>query len=559
MDTSKKLAITIAGAVSLGSYEAGVLYEVLDAIRQHNQNPATAAEDRIIVDVLTGASAGGMTAIILAQKLLYSADEFKDAYDNPLYNTWVKRISLAGLQDPGDDEPAMQSIFSSDLIKTISEEALMSRYAAPPAPAPILHAAAGDRMHVGVALTNLNGVAYGYPVTPGDKFTYVDYGDQMTRRVAGPDCDSATFWEPLRQAAVACGAFPFAFRTEDVQRSAKAERDDYGSGNREPWDHDPATFTYSDGGILQNQPLGMAKNLVDMIDQHLHQERRFYLFVSPHAKDPEANDSFHAANADYLRLLERLIDVIMGQAGFQDWVTAKEVNERVRLLDDRARGLKDAMIHGAIDVPSLAKTATSLLGLFFAGPILPQPGATGAETLDAAENRIADQYKDEINELGAGSNRANAFRDAVLAFETAAGLGARDQMTIYGITAKSTELAGSGLQAFLGFFDQQFRDHDYDVGRRKACAVLTSPDLAAPGALGPINYTGSEIHPIDARFDGLKMCQVPHSDLQRFKEGARKRLNQMLRELWGPYLALPAIPGSDLILDSLLNHVISRL
>jgi hypothetical protein len=33
---SKKLAIAISGAVSLGSYEAGVLYEVVDAISQHN-------------------------------------------------------------------------------------------------------------------------------------------------------------------------------------------------------------------------------------------------------------------------------------------------------------------------------------------------------------------------------------------------------------------------------------------------------------------------------------------------------------------------------------------
>lgn len=34
----KRLAITIAGAVSLGSYEAGVLWEVLEAVRQHNQD-----------------------------------------------------------------------------------------------------------------------------------------------------------------------------------------------------------------------------------------------------------------------------------------------------------------------------------------------------------------------------------------------------------------------------------------------------------------------------------------------------------------------------------------
>ena len=55
----KRLAITIAGAVSLGSYEAGVLYEVLDAIHQHNCVPGTPDEERIEIDVLTGASAGG--------------------------------------------------------------------------------------------------------------------------------------------------------------------------------------------------------------------------------------------------------------------------------------------------------------------------------------------------------------------------------------------------------------------------------------------------------------------------------------------------------------------
>ena len=56
---SKKLAITVAGAVSLGSYEAGVLYEVVTAIGAHNDHPATKAkpEESIEIDVLTGASA----------------------------------------------------------------------------------------------------------------------------------------------------------------------------------------------------------------------------------------------------------------------------------------------------------------------------------------------------------------------------------------------------------------------------------------------------------------------------------------------------------------------
>jgi|ERR1022692_2243467 hypothetical protein len=554
----KKLAITIAGAVSLGSYEAGVLYEVLDAIHQHNNDPATTDNDRVMIDVLTGASAGGMTAIILAQKLLYSAGEFQGPYDNPLYNLWVKRINLTGLQATEDNEPALQSLFSSNLIETISEEALKARYATPPPPPAVRHVGVGDEIRVGVALTNLNGVGYGYPITPSGKFAYIDYGDQLTRHVVASSCDTGDFWEPLRGAAVACGAFPVAFRAQDLQRSAKNEPDDYTGENLEPWDHDPTTFTYSDGGILQNQPLGMAKNLVDLIDLHMDQERRFYLFVSPHAKDPMANDTFRAANADYLQLFRRLIDLVVGQAGFQDWITAKGVNQRIAVLDTRATDLKTAILGGSIDVASLAKTADSILTLFFKNGEHFPPGATKPETLIEARARIASQYKEEMTDLGETSPRALAFRDAVLAFETAAGLGARDHMTIYGITATESELAGAGLQAFLGFFDQRFRDHDYDVGRMHARNVLTDPALSQSGAIGPLRYTGSDIHPIDSRLDGLKLRNVPIADLQAFKTGMRKRVNQMLRELWGPYLSLPAMPEVDLILDSALNYIISR-
>jgi predicted acylesterase/phospholipase RssA len=112
----KRLAITIAGAVSLGSYEAGVLYEVLDAIHQHNTAKGVTDDEKILIDVMTGASAGAMTAAIVAQKMLYSANEFRDPYDNPLYNVWVKQINLEGLLDTVDEatgevEPALRSIF----------------------------------------------------------------------------------------------------------------------------------------------------------------------------------------------------------------------------------------------------------------------------------------------------------------------------------------------------------------------------------------------------------------------------------------------------------------
>jgi hypothetical protein len=54
-------------------YEAGVLYEVVNAIRQHNSQPDTKPEERIEIDLLTGASAGGMIATIAARKLMFEA------------------------------------------------------------------------------------------------------------------------------------------------------------------------------------------------------------------------------------------------------------------------------------------------------------------------------------------------------------------------------------------------------------------------------------------------------------------------------------------------------
>ena len=49
-----RVAMAISGAVSLGSYEAGCVYELLNAFKEHNANPQNTP---IEIDVLTGASA----------------------------------------------------------------------------------------------------------------------------------------------------------------------------------------------------------------------------------------------------------------------------------------------------------------------------------------------------------------------------------------------------------------------------------------------------------------------------------------------------------------------
>ncbi len=230
----KYLALTIAGAVSLGSYEAGATYEILDAIRQHNEDPATIANgDFIRIDVLTGASAGGMTAAILAQKLLFAKNAFvgpngaSSPYDNPLYNTWVKGIDLQGLLDSvdkplPDGDPALLSLLSSNLIESIAKNIIGQTDSTGRIP---LDGGAhnaidpGRGMRLGLALTNLNGVNYQYTMLGGQPFCYTEFCDAMLRLLPVNDRSFAP-WQEIGEAAVASGAFPIAFRTKDLSRRA---------------------------------------------------------------------------------------------------------------------------------------------------------------------------------------------------------------------------------------------------------------------------------------------------------------------------------------------------
>ena len=568
---AKYLAITIAGAVSLGSYEAGATYEILDAIRQHNEHPETIANgDFIRVDVLTGASAGGMTASILAQKLLFAKNAFVAAdgkspspYDNPLYNTWVQGIDLKELVDAIDEplpdgDPAALSLLSSNLIKKIAKDMLGQTDSTGQIP---LSGGAHNAIdpvrgiRLGLALTNLNGVNYQYTMFGGDPFCYTDFSDQMLRVLPVND-RSFGRWNEISEAAVACGAFPIAFRTKDLSRT----RTDYlPSDTLVRFPTDPYHFTYTDGGVLQNQPLGMAKNLVDANDNHLENDNRFYLFVSPSPMDGRQKLDLHEADINMIQITKRLFEIYTGQSTFRDWIQAQEINREIEILDQRAAGLAQALQSGQIDPVALTDASKQILALLYGT-------AASGETQADAMNRLCVQYAKEIGTPGSadglggpGSVKGNAFLCGILALEKAANLGERDRMQIYGIVTKGGYLAGAGVFAFLGFFDLRYRDHDYDWGRTVAQRLIANPAFNECGQLGPIRYTPASIRPIDATLTGLRLNQVPKSDVATLKDGLTARFNEILKDsLANPLERYPAQLGADLILKVIIDWEFSR-
>jgi hypothetical protein len=424
-----------------------------------------------------------------------------------------------------------------------------------------------------LALTNINGVNYGYTMFGGDEFQYTDFSDQMLRAFKVGDRSFAP-WQEISQAAIACGAFPFAFRTKTLLR----QRKDYlppvplglpptpepaavagSSPTLEPWPQNAQSieFTYSDGGVLQNQPLGMAKNLVDLNDNHLGNDNRFYLFVSPSPMEGKQELQLNETNTTMAHMGGRLIDIYMGQAVFRDWIEVQDLNDKIALLNERAWGLAQALKSGDLNAASLGTVSQQVLDLLY-------PAAPTSEARTAAQlqdkNRLRRQYSGQPNYLaGLDEAQIDAFLNGVLTLERAANLGDHDEMQVYGIVTQSTKLAGAGISAFVGFLDQVFRDHDYDWGRSVAQTLLANPKFNEPGQLGPIRYTPAAIRPINTQLDGLLLNDIPEQDVERLKAALTRRVNQLVHdEVPGSIAGFVAKLGVDKALELLLDWEFSR-
>lgn len=185
------LAITMAGAVSAGAYTAGVidyLLEVLDRWKDLKKDPEFADKvpsHEIKIEILSGASAGGMTAAITSLALhrkkkhpicAFSSDE-TNSYDNDLdeeelkfrkknnrlYNSWVNLTSsdmLAEMLKTDDEitlttgEKSCVSALNSKFIKQLAQNTLSIKNREMPLELPEY---VSKNLRTFVTLTNLDG------------------------------------------------------------------------------------------------------------------------------------------------------------------------------------------------------------------------------------------------------------------------------------------------------------------------------------------------------------------------------------------------------------------
>jgi len=166
-----ELGLALAGAVSGGAYAAGVidfLLEALDAWEQQKQRDqaegtALAPTHKLQIRVVSGASAGSINGALLAIAARYHIKPVRmesrgGPLANPFYATWVQGVDISGLLGTRDLEASgkIVSLLDSTCLDRVGDEALQFTAAPRSAPAPFL----ADPLKLIFTVTNLRGVPY---------------------------------------------------------------------------------------------------------------------------------------------------------------------------------------------------------------------------------------------------------------------------------------------------------------------------------------------------------------------------------------------------------------
>jgi hypothetical protein len=382
-----EIGLAMAGAISGGAYTAGVVDFLIQALDEWEKAKTTNPGDDAIprhttrLRVLSGASAGGMTAAVLAASLHEGflpvtglAAGQPAPQNNKLYDCWVNRIDIShflGVQDLGPGKKVV-SLLDSTVLDGIAD------YAFGPArrqTTGINRPYVDEHLDIFLTIANLRGVPYtvGFKGGSTSGHEQVQHQDSVrfvlgTTPPAAPLGDAlflnaaarrGLHWDIFRKAALATGAFPvglapqvmtlpmapYGRRTWDIPREVECPEPDkkkvkfdvvpitpdwegLGVEPEPEWD-----FMAVDGGLMNNEPFELARRALAGGDcsnpRSLGEVRRAVLMVDPF---PEAEWDWKATRQTYLEAdivdtAKQMFSALKAQARFKPEEVALALNE----------------------------------------------------------------------------------------------------------------------------------------------------------------------------------------------------------------------------------------
>lgn len=312
-----RIGLCMAGAVSAGSYTAGVIDYLLEALetwqKRKDANSPNTPDHHVEISVIGGASAGGMTGIVTAAALQDEIipirkalpEVLKERPENKLYHSWVDmedRDMLKILLNTNDfkENDELDSVLNSEFIEKIADRAMLISPVSK-----INRAYISKQLKVFVTLSNLQGMRY--PVdfkssTSHNQYYIITHNDYSCFKLCDTEADySDDGWIPLnfrsgmntslaKDAAMATGAFPIGLKSRVVSRKKSFLNDLSWFDNitktaGKPFEIDPYVTMNVDGGMINNEPF-------ERVFEQLKEETYPHREVSDDAEEIKSSEAF---------------------------------------------------------------------------------------------------------------------------------------------------------------------------------------------------------------------------------------------------------------------------
>ena len=446
-----RIALTISGAVSLGAFEGGALAALILAAQALN---GKAVPPPLRIDAIGGASAGSITGMLAARCLLEGLDPV-----HVMSESWVRQGSLIAMRTSDKHAPLSIEAMRSAAVQLLDPPgAFRDR---PHQDSPItVHMALGCLRGLNFRMGRLQG-------PPIEATTFLDWGE-FTLRPGMPVTD---YTQPLNASvvdfALASGANTFGFPPKALNRKARPE--DLELAERDRITNLPPDWSgwlwYTDGGTMDNEPLGRTFDIANKIDAD-GSGRRIHLLIHPHpdATSTDTAWTIPSERPDWTATFLRCDKLQRTHNIYDDLRAAEKTNSRV-VWSEHLRNAATPLLQAEND--AWAATLSQVLTT-----INEEKAAIDRNEPDAIQP--SDEAKTEADAATVeGLDAVELFR-RILALAT--GLGGKTPARIEVVSplllpeAKGRPvedlLAGEFLFHFGGFLDERLRWSDFSLGYR---------------------------------------------------------------------------------------------
>lgn len=236
-----EIGLVLAGAVSAGAYTAGIIdylvekLEAFEAYKKAHAGENTCPKHKVVIKVISGASAGAMTGVLATANFA----GIPATNGSRLRRAWVEEIDISKLltaRDLEDKDAVVESLLDSTVLSEITRAGLQL------APRPVHPSFITDPLDVYLSVTNLRGVPYalsaagaangqGHEMSRHADFMHFALIDSGTTPAPDPDDDLIPLargslgntdanWSLFGQSALASGAFPGGLKPRPLRRRA---------------------------------------------------------------------------------------------------------------------------------------------------------------------------------------------------------------------------------------------------------------------------------------------------------------------------------------------------